>query len=134
MDMLFFCTIFIFQLVGHLVGDWLFQSNTDSINKTTSKIHLLRHCLMYSWTIMLFIAFIAPVEVMVAVTILTFIEHFIIDTRKPIVWYKTFFERKFMHEREFDIKNLPVFVIIGMDQSVHILRIFILSVLTAFYV
>lgn len=134
MDMLFFCTIFIFQLVGHLVGDWLFQSNEDSVNKAKSKNHLIRHCLMYSWVIMLFIAFIAPVEVMIAIAVLTFIEHFIIDTRKPIVGYKTLFERKFIGDKTFDIAKLPVFVIIGMDQSVHILRIFILSVLAAFYV
>lgn len=134
MDMLFFCTIFIFQLVGHLVGDWLFQSNNDSINKTTSTEHLIRHCMMYTWVIMLFVAFIAPVEVTIAIAVLTFIEHCMIDTRKPVVGYKTFFERKFMKDNSFDIKNLPVFVIIGMDQSVHILRIFILSVLAAFYV
>jgi hypothetical protein len=132
MNMLLFCTLFIFQYVGHRIGDYLIQSNTDARKKSTSFNHRLRHCAMYSITILLLMFFIVDPMIAFCIWAITFIEHMCIDSRTPIVWWKTFFEQKIMGDKSFDIEELPFFVLIDIDQTFHLVRIFIISLVLSY--
>jgi hypothetical protein len=131
MSLMVFCTLFIFQYVGHRIGDYLIQSNADAINKSKSFAHRFRHCAFYSVTIFLLLLIIIDLKTAFWIWVVTLIEHMIIDSRKPIVWWKTFFERKIMGNKNFNIEELPFFVMIDIDQTVHIIRIFIISLVVA---
>jgi hypothetical protein len=132
MNLVLFSALFIFQYVGHRIGDYLIQSNTDAIMKSKSFKHRLRHCSMYSLTIMVLLLFIVNPMIAFWVWVVTFIEHMIIDSRKPIIWWKTFFEQRLMGDKNFDIDKLPFFVLIDIDQTFHLVRIFIISLVLSY--
>jgi hypothetical protein len=69
--------------------------------------------------------------VAVFVWVITFVEHMIIDTRKPIVGWKKLLERV-VGNKGFDIDKMPFFVLIEIDQTVHMMRIFAISLLIAY--
>lgn len=127
-----FCTLFILQFVGHKVADYLFQGEKDAIYKSKVFKHLFRHCLMYSAIVTLFVSFLYPRAALLVFSV-TMLEHLIIDSRTPVVGWKTFFEKKIMRNKDFDINKLPFFVIIEIDQTFHLLRIFLLSLFIAHY-
>jgi hypothetical protein len=132
MNLELFCTLFILQFVGHKVGDYLFQGEKDSIYKSKDFKHLFRHCLMYSIIVTLFVVFFYP-RVALLVFSITMLEHLIIDSRTPVVGWKTFFEKKIMRNKNFDINNLPFFVLVEIDQTFHLIRILLLSLFIAHY-
>jgi hypothetical protein len=95
MSLIVFCTLFIFQFVGHRIGDYLIQSNADAINKSKSFAHRFRHCAFYSATIFLLLLIVIDPKTAFWIWVVTLIEHMIID------------------------------------QTVHIIRIFIISLVVA---
>lgn len=129
---LFFVTAFILQFVGHRVGDYLFQTNTQAQKKATDLVYRIRHCLLYSLIVGAFMLFAFEWQVAVIVFALTFLEHIWIDSRKPVIGWKNFFEKKLAGNKDFNIDDLPFFVVIDIDQSIHILRIFIISLLIGY--
>lgn len=132
MNLALFSALFIIQFVGHRIGDYLIQGNTDSMRKGKSFKHRLRHCLMYSTAIgLLVLTVVAPLYALI-IWAVTLIEHLIVDSRKPVVGWKNFFERKIMRDKYFDTDNLPFFVLIEIDQTFHIVRIFIISLVLAY--
>ncbi|CDQ41841.1 hypothetical protein BN990_04220 [Virgibacillus salexigens] len=128
MNMIIFCTAFIFQYVGHNIGDYLFQTDWQAQNKTKKRLARFRHCFVYSLTIGLLL--LIPFNWVVAsiVFLITLIEHYLVDSRKPIIVWKNFLEKKIAKQKNFEIKNVPQFVIISIDQTVHIVRIFIIAI------
>lgn len=70
-------------------------------------------------------------KMMLVVAGLTFIEHFIVDARKPIVGWKKLLERM-VGNKGFDIDKMPFFVLIEIDQTAHMMRIFVVSLLIAY--
>lgn len=127
-----FCTAFILQFVGHRIGDYFLQTNTQAIHKAKDGRYRSTHCINYSLTIGLMMLFQFEWELAVIVFALTFLEHLWIDSRTPIVKWKEFLERKIAGNKDFKIEELPFFVMIEIDQTVHILRIFIISVLIGY--
>lgn len=53
MNLLLFCVAFIFQYVGHRIGDYLLQTNYQAQNKANNFISRFKHYLVYSLTILL---------------------------------------------------------------------------------
>lgn len=132
MNLSIFCAVYIVQYVGHRIGDYLIQGSEDAQFKSSSFYHRFRHCAMYSAVIYLMLFLCIPPIYSLGVLIVTLIEHLIVDSRKPVIWWKTFFEHKIMGNKEFDIKELPFFVLIDIDQTFHLVRIFIISVVLAY--
>lgn len=131
MEEALFSTAFIIQLVGHRMGDYLFQTDYQAQNKAKSGIARYKHCFVYALTIGLMMGFAFKWQMMLAVFGLTFIEHYIIDSRKPIVWWKKTLE-KVVGNKGFDIEKMPFFVLIEIDQTVHYVRIFVISMLIGY--
>lgn len=129
MDLLLFCTAFIIQFVGHQLGDYGFQTNFQAMNKAENANIRLRHSLVYSAIISLLLLFAFSWTTTIVVFILTVLEHMIVDYRKPVIAWKTFFERKISGNKRFNIEDLPFFVLVAIDQTFHITRIFIISLL-----
>lgn len=126
-----FCTLFITQFVGHRIGDYLLQTHTQALQKTTNDNALLRHCLVYSISISLLVLAMFNWKYALAVFFLTLLEHLIVDTRKPVIWWKMLIEKHIAGKKDFKIEDLPFFVMIEVDQSIHIVRIFLISLLLA---
>jgi len=126
-----FCTLFITQFVGHRIGDYLLQTNTQALKKTTDEDALIRHCLVYSITIALLVLAMFNWKYALVVLFLTLAEHLFIDTRKPVIWWKMLIEKHIARNKNFKIEDLPFFVMIEVDQSIHLVRIFLISLILA---
>lgn len=133
MNVELFLLLFVFQFIGHRVGDYLLQSNYDALNKTRDWGALTRHVCMYTISIIFFVAFITPWYVTAAIGLITFIEHMIVDTRKPVLGYKNLFEKEVMGNHTFKAEDLPFFVLVEIDQTFHYLRIFLISLAVAWF-
>ncbi len=133
MNLILFCTAFILQFVGHRIGDYLFQTDMQAQNKANALWSWARtkHCFVYSVTIAALTLFAFDYWLAAAVFLITFIEHYIIDSRLPILWYKDTLEN-IVGNKGFDISKLPFFVLIEIDQTVHYTRIFIISLLIGY--
>jgi len=132
MDLLLFCTAFIIQFVGHRMGDYLFQTDWQAQNKIINNYARFAHCLVYSLTIGLLLFPFFGFTVSVSAFFLTLTEHYFIDNRKPIIWWKTFLETKIAKQKDFDINQMPFFVLIEIDQTVHYIRIFLISIMIGY--
>jgi len=131
MNFLIFCTAFILQFVGHRIGDYLLQTDWQARNKAKDVTARLQHVFVYSLVIggMTLIGF--KWQAAVVVFALTFLEHMWIDSRKPVIAWKTFLEKRIAGNHGFDISQVPFFVLIEIDQTIHYLRIFLISLLLA---
>ncbi|AXH99994.1 DUF3307 domain-containing protein [Sporosarcina sp. PTS2304] len=82
--------LFTYLLLGHLVGDFLFQSSWMAMNKAKQWIPLLIHCIIYTATVSIAILIGGFSLSPFAVGIL-FFSHVILDKRVFVVWWaKTF--------------------------------------------
>lgn len=131
MDLLMFCSLFIVQFVGHRLGDYFFQTNWQSINKVGNAVARVRHCLVYSAVVAALTLLVVDWKLSVAIFIATLAEHMWVDSRKPVVAFKEFLERKIAKTEDFKAMDLPFFVLIEIDQTFHYIRIFIISILIA---
>lgn len=79
--------LFSFLLVGHLVGDFLFQTSWMALNKDKQFTPLLVHSLIYTVTVALFAL---PAEgLSIAAMALVFLGHLVIDRRLLVdFWLK----------------------------------------------
>ncbi|MBT2217837.1 DUF3307 domain-containing protein [Virgibacillus dakarensis] len=129
MNLINFCIAFIVMYVGHRVGDYLLQTDYQAGNKTKSFIARIKHCLTYSLIITFLVLLFFNYKIAIVIFLLTFIEHMIVDTRKPVYWWKNFLEKKIARRKDFEIENVPLFVIIEIDQTFHHVRILLLAIL-----
>lgn len=130
-DLGLFSALFITQFVGHRIGDYLLQTNVQALQKTTNENALIRHCLTYSVAIFWLMLMMFGWKFAVITFLFTLAEHLFIDTRKPVIWWKNFIERDVARNKDFKVEDLPFFVMIEVDQSIHLLRIFLISLLLA---
>lgn len=133
MNLPLFAALFILQFVGHRVGDYLFQTDVQANLKTTNSWARFKHCFVYSTTVAAFTLFVIPWQASLFIWGLTLLEHFNVDTRKPVIWWKNFVEKKLARRGDlFHISHVPSFVIIEIDQTFHYLRILFISILLAY--
>jgi fatty acid desaturase len=131
MNMILFCTAFIFQFVGHRIGDYLLQTDWQAQNKAKVAWERWKHCIVYSLAIAALMLISFNILTVIWVFAMTFFEHYFIDSRKPIVWWKTTLER-IVGNKQFDIVKMPFFVLIEIDQTVHYTRCLVISLLIGY--
>lgn len=124
-----FASLFILQFVGHRVGDYLFQTDFQAQNKTKAFWPLFRHCFVYALTVALFSLIVLPPYYALIVFAITIIEHLVVDTRIPVMDWKIFLEKYLARRKDFLFSNLPTFVVIEIDQTIHMLRMLIISII-----
>lgn len=79
-------TLFNYLIVGHLIGDFLFQTNWMAMNKSKKWAPLLTHCVVY--TMMIFgVAFFGGYTIPISAIALIFFSHVLLDRRTFVVWW-----------------------------------------------
>lgn len=112
-----FADLFIAGLIAHLLADWLFQNEWQSTHKSDLRhpaawVHFGLHfiCMAAVWPI--FGALI------VAVT------HALIDTRKPLVWWRTVIgQTQWRLDQPAEENAIAVHVAFWQDQAAHLLAL-----------
>jgi hypothetical protein len=101
-------------ILGHLVGDYLFQSDWMALNKKSKGFKGLLACVIHCliWTISMMI-FTNNYNVLLALTL--FISHFILDRTKLVVWYLN--TLKIM-------PNPSMWKVIIVDNTLHLLMVY----------
>ncbi|HZG57199.1 DUF3307 domain-containing protein [Paenibacillus sp.] len=131
MDLVLFCTAFILQFVGHRAGDFWLQTAWQAFNKAANSRARARHCLVYSLAISLLLLIAFDWYVALLVFVITFFEHYIVDSGKFVRWWLTFQERKLAGNPKYEVEHTPFFVVVEYDQTVHYVRMFLISILLA---
>lgn len=132
MNLSLFCTAFILQSMGHKVGDYLIQTHSQALKKSKNFVFRLRHCIMYSLSVSLMMLFAFDIKVVMFVFVVTLLEHLWIDSRKPVIAWKTFLEKRIAKNEDFNVDELPFFVVIEIDQTIHYLRLFSIALLVGY--
>ncbi len=70
-------------LVGHLVGDYIWQNDWQALNKKRSSLHCLVHCLLYTLAVAVFSRFTVGGVGLIVV----FATHFAIDRTQFVAWW-----------------------------------------------
>lgn len=100
-------------ILGHLVGDYLFQSDWMALNKKKNSfigyIACIIHCLIWTFSIGIFI------ELTLAQYVLIFASHFAIDKYNFVKWYLNFFRI---------MPNPALWKIIIVDNTIHLILLF----------
>jgi hypothetical protein len=107
-------TIFEKLLIAHFIGDWIFQPTWMGIRKTSEwKVRFL-HCLIYT---------ICFAWLSLPVCLWIFTTHYIIDSYKPLYWFRKFRgDVKTMEEfKESFSTPAGFFINVTLDQIFHIL-------------
>lgn len=78
--------LFNYLFIGHLIGDFLFQTNWMAMNKSKKWFPLLTHCVVY--TLMIFsLAFFGGFTLPLSAIGLIFVSHVILDKRVFVEWW-----------------------------------------------
>jgi hypothetical protein len=73
-------------LAGHLIGDWIVQTDWQAANKTSSWKAMWQHMLGYHAVLGSLAALALPAPRMLALTAVSLATHAVIDRRWPVVW------------------------------------------------
>lgn len=101
--------IFPAMLVGHMLGDWVLQSDWMAANKLDYPPARFCHVLVYTVVSWLCVGMVVSVSTASAFFLWTFLTHFAIDSRR----WRT---------------SAPLFVQIAADQSLHVATMFLFLV------
>lgn len=125
-------TPFEWLLCGHLVGDWLLQSDYEALNKGERWLPNITH--VSKWTMS--VAASAWVvgwrgEAGFLLWLLAMgVVHALVDRRWPTLWIIWLKERMPM-ARPKEAREPPMFLVFCVDQVVHILQVAVLAVILA---
>lgn len=142
--------LFIAMVVGHFVGDFVFQNDWMAQNK--KKMNVLgwqsatTHCLVYTITVLCFIYLAIKPELMYILRIAPFVfmSHFILDKFPVVEWYMKFFDKQnwdthlptkydsICWEEKMNAEQVvsAVFgaiVYVFLDQTVHLTMLYLLA-------
>ena len=113
--------IFIYLLIAHLIGDWIIQTYWMANEKSKHFAPLLVH--VASYHIFTFGAlYLAGVDFMKAfwATLFLAVTHALLDNRRFEFWWL----RRIKKVAERDV---PVWLLLGVDQSFHLILLFLVS-------
>lgn len=113
-------TLFPLLLAGHLIGDWIVQTDYQAVNKTTSWKANQQHMLGYHLALAALAALAAPVWAVAVIVAVSWSTHAVIDRRWPVV--------RLMEATGSGPFSKTTFGVIAVDQALHLS---ILSVLAA---
>lgn len=121
-------------LLGHLVGDYLFQTQAMAVNKKNPGwkgfTYCMEHCLLYTLAVCLFVG---RWDWIIIVGI--FLSHYIVDRYKWLLWlHHHFYKRPPMllnpgTEIDYEFAyntSISVFVYIMMDNTIHLVTMYLL--------
>ena len=120
-----FADLFIVGLIAHLIADWFLQTAWQADNKANLRhpaawVHFGLHlvCMAVVWP------FWAALIVVVT--------HALIDTRKPLVWWRTFVGQTQWRVDQKPEKNaVAVHVAFWQDQAAHLIVLAVVARLVA---
>lgn len=99
-------------LVGHLVGDWIVQTDWQAANKTTSWKANQQHMLGYHLALAAFAALTGSVVFVLVAVVVSWVTHSIIDRRWPVIRLM-----EITQSRPFSRTTAGVIVV---DQALHL--------------
>lgn len=99
-------------LAGHLIGDWVCQTDYQAANKTTSWKANQQHILGYHLTLTLFCAFAMPVTWVAVTVVVSWLTHSLIDRRWPV--------QRLMRATGSRPFSETTFGVIAVDQALHL--------------
>lgn len=114
--------IIIISLIGHVLGDYYFQSNKMLRNEYKKFSQLILHLVKYSFPFIIFLLFTEVTSKLVLYFILINLSHYLIDLIKFLVNRTIFYENN--NEKYIQIE----WFIYLLDQTLHIIAIFIISI------
>lgn len=106
-------------LVGHLIGDWIVQTDWQSANKTTSWKANQQHMLGYHLTLAAFCAFAMPATWVAVIVGVSWATHSLIDRRWPV--------KRLMQLTRSGPFSETTFGVIAVDQALHLSILLILA-------
>lgn len=113
-------TLLALLLAGHLVGDWIVQTDYQAANKMTSWKANQQHMLGYHLVLGALALLAVPVWAVALIVAVSWSTHAVIDRRWPVVWL--------MEVTGSGPFSKTTFGVIAVDQAVHLS---ILSLLAA---
>ena len=101
-------------ILGHLIGDYLLQSDWMALNKKKPNLEGFIACLIHCtiWTISMMI-FIGSNNILLALGL--FLSHILLDRTKLVVWYLNTFKI---------MPNPTMWKIIIVDNTLHLLMVY----------
>ena len=131
-----FAAVFIAFYVGHMIGDHWVQSSRQAEMKSESRAHRLAHVATLSITKLIFVLMLIPLGFdlhpisLVGAIALIGLTHYWIDDRKNLRKLAKLLGK----EKFYDLGTPPVGTgAYQLDQSAHLLMIFLFSVMLAFF-
>ena len=113
--------IFIYLLIAHLIGDWLIQTKWMASEKSKHLTPLLAHVASYH-AFTFGALYFAGVDFMDAVWATLFLAatHALLDNRRFEFWW-------LRRIKKVEEKDVPIWLLLGVDQSFHLLLIALVS-------
>lgn len=99
-------------LAGHLVGDWIVQTDWQAANKTTSWKANQQHMVGYHLALAAFCAFAMSAALVLVIVGVSWVTHSIIDRRWPV--------RLLMEHTGSRPFSQTTFGVIAVDQALHL--------------
>ena len=78
--------IYILALLGHLIGDWIVQTDYQAAMKTESWLAMARHIFSYHVTLGVCLGFVLPFADLLILLIISATTHAFLDRRWPVRW------------------------------------------------
>lgn len=110
-----FADLFILGLMAHLIADWFMQNAWQADNKAN-----LRHpaAWVHFGSHLLLMALVWPFWAALAVAV----SHALIDTRKPLVWWRTLMNQTQVRlDQKAEVNAIAVHVAFWQDQAAHMI-------------
>lgn len=99
-------------LIGHLIGDWIIQTDWQAENKTKSWKANQQHMLSYHIALLTLISLSMPLNFVLMTLIVSWVSHSIIDRRWPV--------QRLMEVSQSKPFSQTTFGIIAVDQTLHL--------------
>ncbi|OFD71173.1 MULTISPECIES: DUF3307 domain-containing protein [Bacillus cereus group] len=116
-------SLFIVLYIGHKIGDYLFQTDYQAVNKKDNWLALISHCFIYTLAVSIMAYVFVGFFNWTAIFIL-FISHIIIDRKIFLNWWAKNIKRIRDTEEPTVQPGL-----IELDQAFHYIILFIISFL-----
>jgi len=129
--------LFIVYYLFHLLGDYFFQTDYEAANKVGDWRVRAHHSIGYA-----LMTFIVPTAVLfllsiVSMSLIEFVvywiifiaSHFFIDDRKFVLWWRRAYADDSSTKEEIAASHIKTHVVITLDQTLHLLVIFGVSIL-----
>lgn len=115
--------VFLYLLTAHLIGDWIIQTSWMALEKSKNLLALLAHIVTYH-IFSLGALYLAGVDLIQAIWVTLFlaVTHAILDNRRFEIWWL----RKIKMVKD---EEIPMWLLLGVDQSFHFVLMFIVSYL-----